>query len=150
MHCGATHMDVHAWAGGKAPAAAAAAAPAAAADAAPEAAAEAAEEELPGALKSRNKEIPRDEGGIMNLVHTWDNRALLPQSKINGLCREMKHMVPNEMKMILDELKKVHDMATTAGQFISLFANAHTPVLCWEQNGTKIEKLLDATVRFFS
>jgi pyruvate/2-oxoglutarate dehydrogenase complex dihydrolipoamide acyltransferase (E2) component len=156
-------MNVHAWAGGTATsaaaaaapaaaaaaaapaAAAAAAAPAAAADASPKAAV-AAEEELPGALKSRNKEIPRAPNGIMNYVHSWSNRALLKQEKINALCREMKHMVPKEMKMIVDELKKEHDIKTTTGQFTSLFADAHTPVICWEQNGGKIQALLDVTV----
>jgi hypothetical protein len=146
-------MDVRAWAGGKAPAAeaAAAAAPAAAAPAPAAPAAQAAPpatpaEKRPGALAVRSKDIPREADGIMNLVHNWNNRAVLPQSKLNGLAKPLQHMVAKEMKPLLDDLKKEHDIKTVAGQFKGYFSDEHNPVVCWETNKTHILSLLDQTV----
>ena len=101
----------------------------------------------PGDLASRNKSIPRDANAIMHLVTNWNNRSIIKQSDINGQCREIKQMVPNEMKAILLELSKQHDIKTTTGQFKGLFADAaHSPVQCWENNGSKIDALLDTVV----
>ena len=80
----------------------------------------------------------------MNLVHNWTNKSVLPQSKINGLCKSVSHMVATEMVPILNELKKEHDVKTITGEFKTLFADAIIePVLCWERNGDKIEAKLD-------
>ena len=68
---------------GGAPAAAAppAAAPPAAAAAAPPTA----PPEKHGTRAVRHAEIPRDESGIMNLVHNWENRAVVPAGKISKM-----------------------------------------------------------------
>ena len=100
---------------------------------------------LPGQLlKGRQADIPREPMGLMNLVHNWTNKSVLPQSKINGLCKSVSHMVATEMVPILNELKKEHDVKTITGEFKTLFADAIIePVLCWERNGDKIEAKLD-------
>tara|TARA_B110000046_G_C12849178_1_gene336967 strand:+ start:130 stop:711 length:582 start_codon:yes stop_codon:yes gene_type:complete len=101
----------------------------------------------PGQLASRNKDIPREANTIMHFVTNWSNKSIVSQATINGLCREMKHMVPKEMKAILLELSKEHDIKAIAGEFKGLFADAvHSPVICWENNGDRITALLDTVV----
>ena len=80
----------------------------------------------------------------MTLVHNWNNKAVLPQSKINGLCKSVMHMISKEMVVILNDLKKEHDVKTLSGEFKGLFADAvFNPIVCWEHNGDKIEAKLD-------
>ena len=42
----------------------------------------------------------------MNLVHAWDNRAILKQTTINTMKRSQRDMITEQMIPILDAIKK--------------------------------------------
>ena len=60
----------------------------------------------------RQAEIAREENGILNYVHNWDNRAVVSASTISKMKYSQRDMITENMKPILDELKKKHHLST--------------------------------------
>eukprot|EP00966_Prymnesium_polylepis_P330867 7386471-Prymnesium_polylepis.1 len=81
-----------------------------------------------GTLDSRNGEIPRQASGILDMVHNWENRAVVPYQKINKMNHPLKLMITNEIRPILAELEKTgHHMKTVKGQFRGYFEASAEP-----------------------
>ena len=96
----------------------------------------------------RQSEILRTENGIMNLVHNWDQRAIVTAKAINEMKYSQKNMIVHDIKPILAAVKVPnHEMTTTKGSFRNLFETAASePVRCWETNGDRIEGLISQTI----
>ena len=95
----------------------------------------------------RQQDLARKENELLNLVHNWDNRAVVPQSTINKMKLSQKDLITETMKPVSDVLKKKRDLVTVKGQFRSLFETAAAaPFACYETNGKSIESLLTRVV----
>jgi hypothetical protein len=95
-----------------------------------------------GTLATRHTDIPREESGIMNLAHNWENRTIVPYQKINKMNHPLKNLIANEIRPMMAEVQKKHHLNTVKGQFRGYFESSHEAVRCWEQNGKHIESLL--------
>ena len=95
----------------------------------------------------RQADIERSESGLMNLVHNWDNRAIVSQANINKMKHSQKDLITEHMRPIVLELGKAKHLSTVKGQFRNYFDTAaHEPVRCFELHGVHIESLLQQTV----
>ena len=94
----------------------------------------------------RQSEINREESGLMNLIHNWENRAVVPASTIAKMKYSQRDLITENMKPIYDELKKKQHLNTVKGRFSHLFETAVTePVRCYEKNGKELETLIVET-----
>ena len=96
----------------------------------------------------RQAEIIRHENGIMNLVHNWDNRNIVPMKTITTMKYSQRDLITESMIPILHVLKTSKDhLATVKGALIRCFSSAtYEPVRCHQLNGPEIEKLMSENI----
>ena len=95
----------------------------------------------------RQDEISRMEKGLTNLVHNWDNRAIVTASTIAKMKYSQRDLITENMKPITDVLKKTQHLATVKGQFRGYFESAASePVRCYEKHGEAIATLMKQSV----
>ena len=83
----------------------------------------------------------------MNLVHNWDNRAIVTTASIAKMKYSQRDLITENMKPIYDALKKGKHLQTVKGQFVRYFELAAAqPVRCYELHGQAIETLLAQVV----
>jgi hypothetical protein len=95
----------------------------------------------------RQKEIQRQANGILNLVHNWENRAVVSAKTIAQMKYSQRDLITANMIPILHALKTPQHLNTVKGQFRGYFEMAASePVRCYEENGKAIDTLLEQSV----